>query len=287
MDRCGTKGVKNKSHMKITVKKVFVCFLCLSFLLLTSMGSVRGVEAKERNIPIGEMVSKGEVRFEARENSWRNVEPSHFPVFRGIKIKTDKGFSAIALENKSQVDVRQQSMLSFTQDDQLSLFQGGIDFRVPATAQMSFKVGTLFIIKSQVLQAARNSDAFATKNEEMIGTLSLHANGSLTVKSAQGGLSILDQDHIVLASLPSRETITIPAAVVSGKQRVMVAQVGDIEEGDRKAEDRTSGDGRGKASLPILIGNAAAILLNAGVIGFIVGSAFNDDDSDDNRPLCR
>jgi len=207
------------------------------------------VEAKERNIPIGEMVSKGEVMFEARENSWRSVEPSHFPVFRGVKIKTDKGLSAIALENRSQIEVRQQSMISFTQDDQLSLFQGGIDFRVPPTAQMSFKVGSLFIIKSRVLQAARNSDIVPAKSEEMVGTLSLHANGSLTVKSVQGELSILDQDHIVLASLPPRETITIPSAIVSGKARVMVAQVGDIEEGDRKSGDSTSDEGRGGASL--------------------------------------
>jgi hypothetical protein len=281
-------GVKRHSSIKTTARKVFVCFLCLSFLLLTSRTSVRVVEAKERNIPIGEMISKGEVRFEARENSWKSVEPSLFPVFRGVKIKTDKGLSAIALENKSQIDVRQQSMISFTQDDQLSLFQGGIDFRVPPTAQMSFKVGSLFIIKPRVLQAARNSDVLPVKSEEMVGTLSLHANGSLTVRSVEGELSILDQDHIVLASLPPRETITIPSAVVSGKQRVMVAQVGDIEEEDKKSGDRNaSSDDRGRASLPILFGNAAAFFLNAGVVGFIVGAALNDDDSDDHRPLCK
>jgi hypothetical protein len=281
-------GVKRHSSIKTTARKVFVCFLCLSFLLLTSRTSVRVVEAKERNIPIGEMISKGEVRFEARENSWKSVEPSLFPVFRGVKIKTDKGLSAIALENKSQIDVRQQSMISFTQDDQLSLFQGGIDFRVPPTAQMSFKVGSLFIIKPRVLQAARNSDVLPVKSEEMVGTLSLHANGSLTVRSVEGELSILDQDHIVLASLSPRETITIPSAVVSGKQRVMVAQVGDIEEEDKKSGDRNaSSDDRGRASLPILFGNAAAFFLNAGVVGFIVGAALNDDDSDDHRPLCK
>ena len=281
--------MKRHSSIKTTAKKVIVFFLCLSFLLLTSGTSTMGAETKEKNIPIGEMVSKGEVRFEARVNSWKSVEPSLFPVFRGVKIKTDKGLSAIALENKSQIDVRQQSMISFTQDDQLSLFQGGIDFRVPPTAQMSFKVGSLFVIKSHVLQAARNSDLFPAKSEEMVGTLSLHANGSLTVKSVQGELSILDQDRIILASLPTRETITIPSAVVSGKQRVMVAQVGDIEEEDGKSGDRNvSSDGRGRASLPILIGNAAAFFLNAGVVGFIVGSALNDDDaSDDNRPLCK
>jgi hypothetical protein len=280
------KAVKKNSHMRNTAKKVFVWFLCLSFLMLTSGTSTMGADVKERNIPIGEMVSKGEVRFEARENSWKSVEPSHFPVFRGVKIKTDKGLSVIALENRSQIEITQQSMISFNRDDQLSLFQGGIDFRIPPTAQMSFKVGSLFIIKSLVLQAAINSDIGSVKSEEMIGALSLHANGSLTVKSVQGELSILDQDHIVLASLPPRETITIPSAVVSGKQRVMVAQVGDIEQGERNSGDSKSDEGRGGASLSGLLGGWAAFFMNAGMLGLILGSALNDD-SDDNRPLCR
>jgi len=272
--------------MKNTAKKIFVCFLCFSFFLVTSGTSRVAAQSRERNIPIGEMISKGEVLFEARANAWKGVESSHFPVFRGVKIKTDNGVSAIALENKSQIDLKQQSMLAFTQDDQLALFQGGIDFRVPPTAQMSFKVGSLFVIKSHVLQAARNSSVAAPKSEEMIGMLSLHANGALTVKSVQGELSVLDQDHILLASLPPNQAITIPSAVVSGKQRVMVAQVGVVEEGDQKSGDMKD-EGRGRAALPMLIGNAAAILLNAGVVGFIVGAALLDDDSDDYRPLCR
>ena len=48
--------------------KVFVCFLCASFLLLTSGFSKMTAEAKEKEVPIGEMVSKGDVRFEARES---------------------------------------------------------------------------------------------------------------------------------------------------------------------------------------------------------------------------
>ncbi len=96
-------------------------------------------EAKERNIPIGEMVSKGEVRFEARENSWKNVEPFHFPVFRGVKIKTEKGLSVIALENMSQIEMGQQSMISFNQDDQLSLFHGWHRFPGPSFGSDEFQ----------------------------------------------------------------------------------------------------------------------------------------------------
>ena len=242
-------------------------------------------EAKGKNIPIGEMVSKGEVRFEARENSWKNVEPFHFPVFRGVKIKTDKGLSVIALENMSQIEMGQQSMISFSQDDQLSIFHGGIDFRVPPSAQMSFKIGSLFIIKSRTLQAGNETTMIPPKNQEMIGSLSVHANGSLTVKSIQGELSILDQDHVVLASLPSRETLTIPSAIVSGKQRVMVAQVGDIEEEDMKSGDGKSDERWSWEGLSVLVGGWGTLLLNAGMVGLIVASAIDDDD--DNTPICK
>ena len=96
-DQSGVHKEKCDPLMRNTVYKIFVYSLCLSLLLLTSRTSMMVAEAKEKNIPIGEMVSKGEVRFEARENSWKNVEPFHFPVFRGVKIKTEKGISVIAL----------------------------------------------------------------------------------------------------------------------------------------------------------------------------------------------
>ena len=114
----------------------------------------------------------------------------------------------------------------------------------------------------------------------MIGSLSVHANGSLTVKSIKGELSILDQDHIVLASLPSRETLTIPSAIVSGKQRVMVAQVGDI--GDIEKVGKKSEEGWRTEEL---VGIWSTVLLNAGMIGLIVAESIDDDD--DNTPICR
>ncbi len=60
-------------------------------------------EAKEIGRPVGEMVSRGEVKFESRESVWKNVEPSHFPIFQGAKIKTKKGGSIVTLTNDSQV----------------------------------------------------------------------------------------------------------------------------------------------------------------------------------------
>src|SRR4030043_1164014 len=117
------------------------------------------------------------------------------------------------------------------------------------------------------------------------GSLSIQANGSLTVKSIQGELSILDQDHVVLASLPSRETLTIPSAIVSGKQRVMVAQVGDIEEEDMKSGDGKSDERWSWEGLSVLVGGWGTLLLNAGMVGLIVASAIDDDD--DNTPICK
>jgi hypothetical protein len=75
------------------------CFLCVSLILLTSGLSTAG--DKEANRPLGDMTSRGEVKFEAREGAWKNVEPSYFPVFQGMKIKTEKGAAVISLAKRS------------------------------------------------------------------------------------------------------------------------------------------------------------------------------------------
>lgn len=60
-------------------------------------------EVKEIGRPVGEMVSRGEVKFESRESVCKDVEPSHFPIFQGAKIRTEKGDSIVTLTNDSQV----------------------------------------------------------------------------------------------------------------------------------------------------------------------------------------
>lgn len=59
-----------------------------------------------------------------------------------------------------------------------------------------------------------------------MGSISIHSNGSVTVKSIQGKLSILNQDRVILAALSSKESLTIPNTTVKGPSRVMVAQAG-------------------------------------------------------------
>ena len=179
------------------------------------------------NPPVGEMVSRGEVKFEARENVWKKVEPSHFPVFQGVKIKTEKGSAAIALANTGQIEVGPNSLFFFDQMDRFILSQGNIQFLIRSGSEVNFKVGNLSISRSRTLQTTKDPRSAPEKSEETIGTISIHSNRSVTVKTIQGKLSVLDQDRIVLAALSSKDSVTILSITIGGKPRVMVAQAGE------------------------------------------------------------
>jgi hypothetical protein len=207
--------------------KTFIYFLCISFLLLTNGFHRMGAEAKGMDRPIGEMISSGEVKFEARDKVWKDVDPSHFPIFQGVKMKTQNGTAILALANNCQIEVGQNSLLTFDQNDRLHLLQGSIDFRIPATAGMEFKVGNLLVSPSRLLQASKSPSGVLPKIEEAIGSILIHSNGAVTVKSMKGSLSILNQERVVLAALPPRDSVTIPSVVVQSPSRVMVAQAGE------------------------------------------------------------
>ncbi len=207
--------------------KFFIYFLCFSFLLLTGGFPRMAAEAKEIGPPIGEMISSGQVKFEARENVWKNVEPIHFPIFQGVRIKTEKGRALIVLSNDSQIEAGQNSLFSLQHDDQFYLFEGAISFRIPSGADISFRVGQLAIGRPPMLQAAKSPSLISPRSEETVGLITLHPNGSITVKSIRGPLSIQNQDRVILAAIPSKGSVTIPPAAASGEQGVMVAQVGE------------------------------------------------------------
>ncbi len=213
------------------MRKIFVYFLCISFLLLANGFHTMVAQAKEMGRPMGEMVSRGEVKFESRKTVWRNVEPSQFPIFQGMRIKTEKGASLITLEGSRQIEVGKNSLLAFDRNDQIHLVQGAIDFRLPPTAELSFKVGDLTVIQSKSLQASKNPGAVSPKNEGTIGFISLHSNGAVTVKSLQGSLSVLNQERMVLAALASKDTVTLPSVTVKSPPKVMVAQAGGTAAG--------------------------------------------------------
>jgi len=219
-------------------QKALVYFLSVSFILMMN-GFPRGIaQGKEIGFPIGEMILRGEVKFEARENVWKKVETSYIPVFQGTKIETQKGQAIISLMNKSQIEVGENSLLSFDQKDVLHLLKGQFNFRIPIDGETNFKVGHLVITKSLPLKVSLNPSMAAPKNDDFIGSLSIHSNGSITVKSIQGPLSIVNQDHVVIVSLSPKDTVTIPSITVKSPEREMVAQAGDTtaEEKEKKKD---------------------------------------------------
>jgi hypothetical protein len=209
--------------------RIFVYFLCVSFLVMMNGFSGTLAQAKEKSIPLGEMVSKGGVKFEARENVWREAEPSQFPLFSGTKIKTEKGVAVVTLTNNTRIDASPNSLFYLDQEGRFVLSQGSIEFRIPSASEIIFKVGNLSVLKSRTLQAAKDLSA-PVKNEEVIGSISFHENGSVTIKSIQGKLTAMNQDQVVVAAV-SKDSITIPSITVGAKPPVMVAQTGVVTGG--------------------------------------------------------
>ena len=207
-----------------TGRKIFVCFICFCLFLLTSGFPGLAVQADEKSLSIGGMISRGEVKYEVREKIWRDVDPLHFPVFIGMKVKTGRGTAVIALGSNTQVELAEQGILSIDQPDRVTLLRGRVDFRVPPGVEMNFKVGTLSVAKSKSLQASKAPVTLPGKGET-IGSITLHGNGAATVKSYQGNVSIVKGGH-VLAALSSRDMVTIPSVTASGDQKVKTAQAG-------------------------------------------------------------
>jgi hypothetical protein len=262
--------------MEVTMKKsilskFFIYLLCFSFLLLTSGFPRMTAEATESGLPIGEMISSGQVKFEARQNVWKKVEPIHFPVFQRVRIKTEKGLGFIVLAKNSQIEVGQNSLFSFQDEDQFHLLKGGVSFRIPSGAEMSFRVANLSIAKSLPLQAAK-SPLVSPRSEETVGSIALHPNGAVTVKSIRGPLSIQNQDRVVLAALSSNESVTIPSAAASGEQRQMVAQVGEYPTGEALTEEVL-----GLSNTTWMIIGLATVV----VAGVGIALAVSDDDDHD------
>jgi len=241
------------------IYKSFVYFLIISLLLLMNGFHSMIAEAKEKGIPIGEMISKGEVNYEARENVWKKVDSSYFPVFQGVKIKTEKGVAAIALGNNSRIEVGQKSLFSFDQMDRFHLFQGQVNFSISSTAELNFKIGNLTVTKSRSLQASKGSGMASPKNEETIGSISIHSNGSVTVKSIQGELNVLNEERAVVATVSSQDSVTVPSN--------MVAQAGEAGKGssekDKGGEGWTFMGLSGVGLLGVLVGVGGLGVLGA------------------------
>jgi hypothetical protein len=258
--------------------KIFVCFLCFAFTSLTGGFPKMLADARGGGLPIGEMISKGDVKYEARENVWKTVEHSHFPIFQGAKIKTGKGMALVVLANESQIEVGHNSLLSFQQNDQFHLSQGTISFRIPSGTETSFRVGDLSIGESPPLEAAK-SPLISPRSEETVGSIALHSNGAVTVKSIRGPLSVRNQDSVVLAALSPKESVTIPSITASGGQGQMVAQVGDeYPTGEAATEELL---GLSKTTWFFIA--VAAVAIVGGGMAYVF---FTADDDDEFIPIC-
>jgi hypothetical protein len=263
----------------------FVYFLCFSFLLLVS-GFPRAIaEAKGRGFPIGEMISSGEVKFEARENAWKRVEPSHFPIFQGVRIKTENGHALIVLTNEGQVEVGQNSLFSFQADKQFHLFQGRVSFRIPSRTNLVFRVGNLSIMRPLPMESA-NSRVITPRSPETVGSVSLHSNGAVTVKSIRGPLSVQNQESVVLAALSASESVTIPSSAAFGNQGQMVAVIGDpaadVYPTGKALTEEFLGLSKTTWMLIALAGVAAA----GGGIALAVSGGEDDEDIIPFTPVC-
>jgi hypothetical protein len=89
-----TKESKMKKMRRFVGSK-FPIILCFTFFLTISDFPGTSTQAKDAKFPIGEVISRGGVRFEARENVWKSIDSSHFPVFEKGKIlawRSNAGF---------------------------------------------------------------------------------------------------------------------------------------------------------------------------------------------------
>jgi hypothetical protein len=216
----------------------FSVLVWFAFFLTVSGFPAVITQAKDAKFPIGEMISKGGVRFEVREKLWKNIDSSHFPVFEKGRIKTEQGTGRVTLRNNCQFEIAQNSLISFEQVDRAHLAQGRVNFRIPSDTEVMIKVGSLAVTKPRVQQASKGTVVVPARNEDTVGSITLHSNGSVTIRNLQGSLTIFDQDRVVVAALSSKESITIPATMASGRSYKMMAQAGEV----RRSKSETEND---------------------------------------------
>jgi hypothetical protein len=238
------------------------------------------ISEANQNIPIGQMVSRGGVKFEVNEKSWEKVE-TPFPIFGGMKIRTEKGEAVLALADRTRIEVDSDSSFYFDQRDRFYLLKGKINFRIQPDVQLRFKVGNLWINKSHPLQTAKGPSVALTKDKELVGSISMHSKGSVTVKTVQGLISVTNEDGAVLASVSTGESITLPSFVVNSESPIMMAKA------ETKGTEGPLEEEKGFLGLSgwTWFGIAAAVVIVGVIVGVSVWAA-GRDDHDREAPVC-
>ncbi|MBP1716551.1 MAG: hypothetical protein H6Q42_4754, partial [Deltaproteobacteria bacterium] len=223
--------------------KIFTCFVCFSFLLFAGGIASLHAEGKKGAPPVGEMISRGIVKYQVGENLWKRVEASSFPIFQGMTIKTEKGTAIVSLSDKNQIELGPDSVLYFEEKEQIRLSKGSLNFRISPSRVMRLCAGNFMVVGTSALHASKGL-ASVSKAEEATGSLSIHSNSAVTIQGIQGHLTLLNQERTVMATIAPKESLTLPAAAgaKSGKEKtpaVQMAQVGEEEE-------TAAGKGKGK-----------------------------------------
>jgi len=222
------------------------------------------------------MISRGGVNFEVKENSWEEVEIP-FPIFEGMRIRTEKEEAVLALAEKTRIEIGSHSLFYFDQGDQFNLLRGKINFTIQPDVQLRFKVGSLWINKAYPLQSAKGPSVALAKDKEFTGSILMHPTGSVTVKTIQGSASVTNGDGTLLASLSTGESITLPSVVVSSKSPTMMANAEPKRtEGPLEEEGFTWRTWLGIAAAVVIVG------VTAGVVVWAAGR----DDHDHEAPVC-
>jgi hypothetical protein len=270
--------IKKKGGGKMKRKrmlKAFVYFLCVSFLLMVNGFNSMVAQANQNAIPIGQMISRGGVKFEIRENAWEKVE-TPFPIFEGMKIKTEKGEAVLVIAEKTRIEIGSDSLFYFDQGDRLNLLQGKINFRMEPGLDLRFKVGNLSILKSYPLQTSR-APYVASVKQEAIGSIYLNPKGSVTVKSTQGTLYITNQDQVVLASISKGESITVPSVITSSKSPMTLAKADNPEPVDVEQPGNLS---------ELTAWDWGALSVFAAGLVTLIAVVASEDDDEELVPVC-
>ena len=215
------------------ITRFLTYFICVSFFLQMGGFSEILAEEKVKNFPVGGMVSRGEVKFEAKEKIWKKVEPSYFPVFQGSKIKTENGAAIISLVNDNQIQMGPNTVLFFDGGNEIRLLQGHINFRIGSQEGISIKVGKVTVANSPYSHVASTTLSVSKKKAADIGTIFVHSNDSVTIQSDQGELFVFNQQRVALATISSKESLRIPSKVIENPPaekdpKMIFAQVGEI-----------------------------------------------------------
>ncbi len=208
--------------MKTRLGIRFLSFLFLSVLLL--WGGIAG--AVEKRVAVGEMVSQGVVQFEAKKEVWKAVDGSYFPLFSGMKVRTEKGAATVTLQSGGQVEIGSQSLFYLDGKGRLILEKGSLVFRNPAGSEVEIGVKDLMIRRHRGMQATRGDVVGLEKGEGVMGAVSVEADGRVGVKSLEGRIGVWSKERGMLAEVTAPEAVT-----VSGGGKEQVAQAGEAESG--------------------------------------------------------